>query len=163
MNKKSPRLRGRKGDIMPEKVINSDTIKLLRECNAGIKMGIESIDEVLPDVKSDELRAVLEECKRKHEELGQETRDILNDYGDSGKEPPAMASGMSWLKTTFRLTVDPSDATVADLMTDGCDMGVKSIRRYLNQYAAAEEKVKSIADRLIAIEEDAQESIKKFL
>ena len=148
---------------MATQVINSDTIKLLRECSAGIKMGIESIEEVLPDVKNDELRAILERCKREHEQLDSETRDILNDYGDSGKEPPAVASGMSWLKTTFKLTVDPSDATVADLITDGCDMGVKSIRRYLNQYAAAEEKVKQIADRLIVTEEKAQEDIKKFL
>ncbi len=148
---------------MPTHVINSDTIKLLRECNAGVKMGIASIDEVLPDVKSDELRSILEECKRKHEQLGQDTRDILNDYGDSGKEPPAVASGMSWLKTTFRLTVDPSDETIADLITDGCNMGVKSIRRYLNEYEAAEEKVKDIANRLIIIEEAAQEDIKKFL
>ena len=148
---------------MATQVINSDTIKLLRECNAGIKMGIESIDEVLPDVKSDELRSVLECAKRRHEELGNETRDILNDYGDSGKEPSAMASGMSWLKTTFKLTVDPSDSTVADLITDGCGMGVKSLRKYLNQYEAAEEKVKSIADRLISIEDQMLEDIKKFL
>ncbi len=148
---------------LAQKIINSDTIKLLRECSAGIQMGIESIKEVLPDVKSDELRGILEDCKRKHEELWQDTTDILNDYGDSGKEPPAVASGMSWLKTTFRLTVDPSDSTVADLMTDGCDMGVKSIRRYLNQYAAAEDKVKQLAERLIVIEESAADEIKKFL
>ncbi len=148
---------------MAEKVINSDTIKLLRECNAGIKMGIESIDEVMADVQSDELREILTDCRKKHEILGQETREILNDYCDSGKEPTAMASGMAWLKTTVRLTIDPTDQTVADLITDGCSMGVKSIRRYLNQYEAAEEKVKDIAERLIVIEEAALEDIKKFL
>lgn len=148
---------------MSTQVINNDTVRLLRECSAGIKMGIESIDEVLPDVKSDKLRGILEECKRKHEQLGEDTDRILDDYGDDGKEPPAVASGMSWLKTTFRLTVDPSDETVADLITDGCNMGVKSIRRYLNQYKAAEEKVKEIAERLIVIEESAQEEIKQFL
>ena len=148
---------------MAQKVINSDTIKLLRECSAGIKMGIESFGEVLPDVKSSELKTILEDCKRKHEQLDRETQEILNDYGDSGKEPPAVASGMSWLKTTFKLTVDPSDSTVADLITDGCGMGVKSIRRYLNQYPAAEDKVKQLAERLILIEEQAAEDIKKFL
>ena len=126
-------------------------------------MGIDSINEVLPDVSSEELRSFLEESRRKHEQLGQETRDILNDYGDSGKEPDPMASGMSKLKTTFKLTVNPSDSTVADLMTDGCGMGVKSIRKYLNQYKAAEEKVREIAHRLILIEEGMQDDIKKFL
>ena len=28
-------------------MVNNDTIELLKECNAGIKMGISSIDEVL--------------------------------------------------------------------------------------------------------------------
>ena len=32
-------------------MIESDTIKLLRECDAGIKMGIVSIAEILDDVK----------------------------------------------------------------------------------------------------------------
>lgn len=148
---------------MPTQTINSDTIKLLRECNAGVKMGIDSINEVLPDVKSDELRGILTRRREEHERLGQETRDILNDYGDSGKEPSTMASGMSWLKTTFKLTFDPSDSTVADLMSDGCSMGIKSLRKYLNEYEAAEEKVKSIANRLIVSEEGLIEDIKKFL
>ena len=33
-------------------MIQEDTVKLLRECNAGIKMGVSSLDEVLPKVQS---------------------------------------------------------------------------------------------------------------
>ena len=40
-------------------MIEEDTVKLLRECNAGIKMGVSSIDEVLPKVKSSSLRSSL--------------------------------------------------------------------------------------------------------
>ena len=36
-------------------MIEQDTIKLLRECDAGIKMGISAIDDVLEYVKSEEL------------------------------------------------------------------------------------------------------------
>ena len=148
---------------MPTSVINDDTIKLLRECNAGVKMGITSLEEVLDNVHSEELKSILTECKGKHEQLGQETRDMLNDYDDSGKEPDLMAKGMSWLKTNFKLTIDSSDETIADLITDGCNMGVKSLRRYLNEYQAAEERVKDITNRLIVIEENAINDIKKFL
>ena len=66
-------------------MINDDTIKLLRECNAGIKMGITSIDDVLPDVYNDEFKRTLEICKKEHEKLEDETKDILNDYEDSRK------------------------------------------------------------------------------
>ena len=144
-------------------MVNDDTIKLLRECNAGIKMGITSIDDVLSDVYNDDFKRTLETCKKEHEKLEIETNKILNDYDDEGKEPNPMAKGMSWLKTNFKLTVDPSDETISDLITDGCNMGVKSLNRYLNEYEAAEEKVKDIAKRLINIEEKLAIDIRKYL
>lgn len=148
---------------MSTAVINSDTIKLLKECNAGVKMGVTSIDEVLNFVKDQDLRQILIECKHKHEDLGNETGDLLNKYHDEGKEPSVMAKGMSWMKTNIKLSLNDSDKTVADLITDGCNMGVKSLRRYLNQYEAAEEKAKDIAKRLIKIEDDVTKDIRKFL
>ena len=33
-------------------MIEQDTIKLLRECDAGVKMGVASIDDVLDQVHS---------------------------------------------------------------------------------------------------------------
>ncbi len=144
-------------------MINDDTIELLKECNAGIKMGVSSIDEVLPKVQSKELEKVLTDSKEKHERLGNETHALLNQYGDSGKEPHPMAKGMSWLKTNVMLSMNESDATISDLITDGCNMGVKSLNRYLNQYEAAEEKVKDITKKLINTEEKLAVDIRAYL
>lgn len=144
-------------------MINDDTIELLRECNAGIKMGVRTIDDVFDAVESNELRELLFKSKQEHEKLGNETRRLLNDYDDSGKEPAPMAKGMSWIKTNVMLSINPGDKTVSDLITDGCNMGVKSLNRYLNEYEAAEEKAKNIAKRLINIEEELAEEISCFL
>jgi len=70
---------------------------------------------------------------------------------------------MSWMKTNVKLVMDESDETIADLMTDGCNMGVKSLNRYLNQYKAAEEKTKDIAKRLIKLEDKLAIDIRRFL
>ncbi len=48
--------------------------------------------------------------------------------------------------------MDESDETIADLMTDGCNIGIKSLNKYLNQYKAADEKTKNITKQLINIE-----------
>lgn len=144
-------------------MIEQDTIKLLRECDAGIKMGVASINEVLDDVKNEKFRYLLTECREKHEKLGDEVRKLLDEYHDDGKEPNPMAKGMSWIKTAAKLAADKSDKTVADLMTDGCNMGVKSINRYLNQYTAADEKSKKIAEKLSSLEEELCVSIRKYL
>ena len=144
-------------------MIENDTIRLLRECDAGIKMGISSIDDSLKYVQSSELKDYLEKSKKDNEEIQRELQELLNDYHDDGKEPPAMAKGMSWIKTNVKLAVNESDDAVAELITDGCNMGVKSLARYLNQYKAADEKSKDIAKKLISIEERLAVDIRKFL
>ena len=126
-------------------------------------MGVSSINDVLDDVKNEEFVKLLSKCKDEHLKLDSEISELLGKYHDDGKEPNPMAKGMSWIKTNFKLSMDHSDKTVADLMTDGCNMGVKSLNRYLNQYEAAEEKVKDIAKRLINLEEKLAIDIRCYL
>ena len=144
-------------------MIEKDTIKLLRECDAGVKMGTKSISDVLDNVKNEKLRVLLADCKEEHSKLDVNLQSLLTKYHDDGKDPQPVASAMSWLKTNVKLAIDDSDKQIADLMTDGCDMGVKSLSRYLNQYAAADEQSKDIAKKLIAIESKLSEDLRAFL
>jgi len=144
-------------------MIEQDTVRLLRECDAGAKMGVEAINDVLDGVSSDGLRGLLSSSGQEHEALAGEIREHLNRFDDEGKDPPMMASAMSWLKTRAELLMDPGDHTVADLMTDGCNMGVKSLSKYLNQYKAADEKSKDYAKKLIAMEEKLTKEMQPYL
>ena len=144
-------------------MVEQDTIKLLRECDAGVKMGVASIDDVLGYVRGEELKRCLTECKAEHEKLGEEIEKLLSRYHDEGKEPNIMAKGMSQAKTNMKLAMKESDETIADLMTDGCNMGVKSLNKYLNKYKAADEKSKDITKRLINLEEKLVVDIRDFL
>ncbi|MGM9607565.1 MAG: hypothetical protein ACI3XJ_08695 [Oscillospiraceae bacterium] len=144
-------------------MVEQDTIRLLRECDAGIKMGVASIDDVLDDVHTDDMKQCLSDCKSAHEKLGDEIRTLLDRYHDDGKEPNPMAKSMSWVKTNMKLAMNRSDAVIADLMTDGCNMGVKSLSKFLNQYEAADETSKDIAKRLIGLEEQLAVDLRRFL
>lgn len=140
-----------------------DTIKLMRECDAGIKMGTAAIGEVLEKTTNEKLKKLLEACKEGHEKLKEEIQNKLEQCHDTGKDPNPMAQGMSWMKTNVKLAMDESDATIADLITDGCNMGVKSLSRYLNQYQAADEETKDIAKKLIKQEEELSIHMRSFL
>ena len=144
-------------------MIEQDTVRLLRECDKGVKMGISSIDDVYRYVRSEPLKRILSECRSDHEALGHDIEDQLMRVGDTGKDPGAIVKGMSWVKTTAMLAMNTSDNTVADLMTDGANMGVKSLSRYLNQYAAADERSKDVTKRLIKIEENMSHDMRGFL
>lgn len=144
-------------------MIEGDSIKLLRECDAGVKMGVASMEDMIGYIHDDMLRQSLAEYKAEHIRLEDEIRTLLHEYHDEGKEPNPMAKGMSWMKTNVRLVMDESDQTIADLMTDGCNMGIKSLHKYLNQYQAADEKSKDIAQKIISLEEKLTRDMQKYL
>jgi len=144
-------------------MIQPDTIKLLRECDAGVKMGVSSINDVMEYVHSDTLRRLLSDCKAEHSKLDTELQSLLEKYKDEGKDPNPIAKSMSWMKTNVKLVLNESDHTIADLMTDGCNMGVKSLNMYLNKYEASDEVSKDIAKRLINLEAQLAIDMRPFL
>lgn len=142
---------------------NKDSIHLLKECDAGVKMAINSVDDVIDDVENEQLRKLLIESKGHHEKLRNEIHTLLDEYDSSEKDPNAMASLMSWVKTNSKLMMKHDDTVIADLMTSGCDMGVKSLHKYLNQYPNANHKVKDICNRLISIEDALRKDLQTYL
>lgn len=144
-------------------MIEQDTIKLLRECDAGVKMGVKSLNDVIDRVESQDLKQLLHASKDRHDEIDKELQQLLGKYCDEGKDPNIMAETMSKIKTEVKLQMHQDDNTVADLMTDGCNMGVKSLCKYLNKYAAADEKSKDLTKRLINLESELAVDLRKFL
>lgn len=141
----------------------TDTVKLLKECDAGSKMAVTSIDEVLDKVQDCNLKKYLQESKKEHEKLGNEIHELLNQHGADEKEPNLMAKSMSWMKTNMKMNMDHSDETVADLIVDGCNMGIKSLHKYLNQYKAADHKSKELCKQLVSIEEHLGKEMRDYL
>ncbi len=146
-----------------EKKENQDTICLLQECNAGTKMAVSSIDDVMDKIKDSDMRKLLSESKSHHEKLCDDIHTLLLQHHSEEKEPGSIAKGMAWLKTSMKLGMEESDATVADLITDGCNMGIKTLHKYLNQYTAADHSSKDICNRLIDIEEKLCRDLKSYL
>ena len=143
--------------------MEDDTIKLLRECNAGIKMGVSTLDDVMEHVQSKSLRELLARSKETHTKLGNATHEYLTEYHDDGKEPAMMAKVMSKFKSNMTLNEENADHKAADLVTDGCNMGVKSLYKYLNQYPAAEDKIKKLAKDVAQAEETLVRDLREYL
>jgi len=142
---------------------NSDTIRLLQECDAGTKMAVNSIDEILEKVQDEKLKSLLQESKEHHKQLEQDIHVELDKYEADEKEPGMMANAMSWIKTNVKLGMDNSDSMIADLLTDGCDMGIKSLYKYKNEFDDADKDSKAICEKLIQIEEKLEKELRKYL
>ena len=144
-------------------MIEQDTVRLLRECDAGIKMGVTAIDDVLDHVTDRSFKALLVDSKNEHEKLKNQLEEALQRFHDEGKNPNPMAQGMTRMKTGMKINFDGSDNAIADIMTDGCNMGVKSLHRYLNKYKAADESAKNITKQLVNIEERLAVDMRHYL
>ena len=144
-------------------MIEHDTIELLRECDAGIQMGIGTLDEVKDHVFNEDFRALLDGYQRQYANLQNEIQGLLHSYNDEGKDPNPLAQGMAWMKTNLTVAFNESDAKIADIITDGCNMGIKSLNKYLNQYQAADERSKEFTKRLINLQESQLEGMRQYL
>ncbi|MGN1041371.1 MAG: hypothetical protein ACI4PJ_01355 [Acutalibacteraceae bacterium] len=142
---------------------NEDTIDLLRECSAGVKMGIATIEYLLPHVHDEKFQDALRSSKTTHEELYGEISNYLQKYEVPKKEPPIMAKSMAWIKTNMQIRMNDSDKTIANLITDGCNTGIKSLTSYLNKYKNAKEEIREISRKLINSEEKLVERLKDYL
>lgn len=145
--------------------MREDTIKLLKECNSGITMGMSSINNVLPYVKNPDMRNALVKCKESHAKLGEKTHRALSMYDESRNPPHMMAKMMADMrvKSKIMMAMDSKQRTIAGVMTDGCNMGIKSIYKNLNKYNEANSDAKEIANNIISSEQQLRTELRKYL
>lgn len=144
-------------------MIEHDTIELLRECDAGIQMGIGAIDGVKEHASDEAFKATLDRYQREYALLQNEIQGVLHEYHDEGKDPNPLAKAMAWLKTNIEMAVKESDETIADLITEGCNMGIKSLSKYLNRYGAADERAQDFARRLVELQDRQLKELRPYL
>ncbi|HAO69826.1 MAG TPA: hypothetical protein DEP43_02290 [Ruminococcaceae bacterium] len=142
---------------------NKDSVELLRECNSGSKMAISSIRDVLDDIEEEKLKRLLENYIHKHEEYGEELHALLSANEVSAEEPKHSAQMMAKMVTGMKLMANRSSAQIANLMIDGCNMGVKSISKYQNQYKDADRESIEISEELVKIEQHMANGLRRFL
>lgn len=142
---------------------NQDTVCLLKEVNAGCKMATNSMEQVLPYVKDENLKRLIHNYNASHVDIGDECHTMLNDKGDDEKDPHKMASAMSWFSVEMKLLMGADNAKIAGMLMDGCNMGIQSVSKYINQYSSASKESVNLADRLIKDEEKFMLSLKEYL
>lgn len=143
--------------------MNSDSINLLKECNSGCKNATDSMEQVLSFVKDEKLKKIIEDYDDKHIKIGDECHKILNKEGESEEDPNKITMAMAWFGTEVKLMINDGSDKIAELMVDGCNMGIKSLSKYNNKYRNAESKIKDLVFELISVEQDFMNELLAFL
>ena len=148
---------------MVERDVSQDTVELLKECDAGCKMAIDSMEQISKYVTDDQLKTLITKYNGEHIKMEEDIHRVLNAMGEEDQEPNPIAKASSWIQSEVKMMLKGDTHQAASLLTDGCNMGIKSLNRYLNQYKAADEVSKDITKRLINLEQQLSTDIRQYL
>lgn len=141
-----------------------DTVELLKECDAGLEMAISSLRQVKPEAKADNFKNMLDKYYNNHIKIQKDIDQKLVEYNSDGKKANPLAEAMSSMKTSFKLTTaEHTDQEIADLMIDGCNMGIKSVSKYMNQYANANQEIMQLANDIVVLEQNFSNELRQYL
>lgn len=143
--------------------MNEDTIKLLKECNAGCKSATNSMEQVQQYITNEDLKSLIDKYNDKHIKLGDQYHKMLNELDKDEKDPNPMAKAFSWISTELKLMMDDNSNKIADIMIDGCNMGIKSVSKYINKYKNASNESMDLAKELVKIEQEFMSDLLKYL
>lgn len=143
--------------------MDEDTINLLKECNAGCKSGTNSMEQVLPYIQNEKLKSIIDEYNDKHIKIGDECHQMLNAYHEEEKDPKVSAKAFSWISTEMKLMMNNDTHEIADIMIDGCNMGIKSVSEYINKYKSASTESVDLAKKLVKTEQEFMNDLLGYL
>lgn len=143
--------------------MNDDTVNLLKECNAGCKSATNSMEQVLPYTNDEELKSLIKKFNQEHIEIGEECHTLLQASNKKEEDPSGIAKIVSWVSTEVKLMINDESEKIAQLMVDGCNMGIKSLSEYTNQYTNASDESKQLVKKLIVLEERFMNELLPYL
>lgn len=140
-----------------------NNINVLDKLHKGCCMGIDAISFVLNKVDGKEFKELLEKQQEKYEDIAEKIEDLYENYSE--KEPhetTTMNKAMTWYGVQMNTINDKSTSKLAELLTQGTNMGIIEGRKLLN-HKNVDKKVESLVKKYVNMQEDCIEKLKEFL
>ena len=148
---------------MVERDVSQDTVELLKECDAGCKMAIDSMEQISKYVTDDQLKTLITKYNGEHIKMEEDIHRMLNAMGEEDQEPNPIAKASSWVQSEVKMMLKGDTHQAASLLTDGCNMGIKSLCEYKNQYKAADDQSVRMCEKLCDLETKMTYDLQPFL
>jgi hypothetical protein len=132
--------------------LNKDTIELLSQINAGCKMAIDSLEQVGKYVDDKRLIDIIKKYNEAHIKIEDTSHQMLNYAGQEGQEPGLLAKTFAQMQAKIKLLMKDDVHQAASILTDGCNMGIKSLCEYKNSYKTADAKSVKLCEDLCDLE-----------
>ena len=143
----------------------SSTQEFLGELYKNVKMGSDSIVNIMPKVTGKELRQELTAELNRYEEFAKEIANEITASGNDPKEDNILAKLGAKVGMAMNTMMDSTDSHIAQMMIEGATMGItentKLIHEYENKHCS--ERSLKLARETVRFMEDTVERMKNYL
>ena len=131
----------------------------------NVKMGADSIIDLMPKVKDDNMRAEMTAELEHYEGFAKEIRALLFKGGEEPKDESIMAKMGVKMGVMMNTMMDSTSSHIADMMIQGATMGITDTTKLIreNENSSCSEDALALARKIIKYEEESIERLKKFL
>lgn len=140
-----------------------ENIEFLNYIYQNAQMGVVGIDDIINKITDEDFENVIKEQKDDYETICKETSAIFKKYGKEEKELPMMAKVGSYMMSEMKTLTDSSTNMLAKMMIEGSNKGIIEITEQLNNYSGDDEEIRTLANKLLKIEQKNLDNLKKFL
>ncbi len=137
--------------------------KAITDVYKNAHIALQSISDLIPEVEDEGIKNELQEEYEGYEKLIGEISSFMRDNGIEPKDVNPLKKAMLWSSIKMKTMFDNSKNQVAEMMINGTVMGINELTAMKNEGSNLDENILSFVEKLLELEEDYEQRLKKFL
>ncbi len=143
--------------------LNDYNKKAINDTFKNAHIALQSISDLLPSVEDSDIRNELQEQYDGYDKLIGEISTFLAENNLPAKDINPMKKAMLWSSIKMKTMMNNSRNQVAEMMINGTVMGINELTAMMNEEQNLTDEVKGYVRRLLELEENYQQRLKKYL
>ena len=137
--------------------------KAINDVYKNAHIALQSISDILPAVKDDNLKNELKEQYEGYEKIIGKISSYIKQVGIDPKDVNPMQKAFMWSSIKLKTLFNKSKNQIAELMIKGTVTGITELTAMKNEAENLDEEVLELIKELLALEEKYEQRLKKFL
>ena len=137
--------------------------KALNDTYKNAHIALQSISDIIDGVNDHDLKEELKTEYEGYESFMSELNAYMEENGIERKDINYFKKAMLWNSIKMKTLIDDSSNQIAELMLNGTVMGINELTAMKNEGENFDPKVTEFIEKLLNLEEDYEQRLRKFL
>ena len=143
--------------------LNDYNVKAINDAYKNAHIALQSISDLLPSIKSEELKNELQEQYEGYEQIIGKISTFMAENKLEPKDINPFKKAMLWGSIKMKTLFDDSQNQAAEMMINGTVMGINELTAMKNEQTNLDQGVLELLEKLLKLEEEYEQRLKKYL